>query len=71
MPLAKKSKRPASPNEEALSKKVGPQRFAVGLPVFVSAQPPCLQKSSKAGVPPLLPEGKPLRGQKTIPRGTG
>ena len=58
MPLAgKKSKRPASPNEGALSKKVGSQRFAVWLTVFVSAQPPCLQKSSKAGVPPLLPEG--------------
>ena len=58
MPLAgEKSKQPASPNEETLSKKVGPQRFEVGLPVFVSAQPPCLHKSSKAGVPPLLPEG--------------
>ena len=57
MSLARKRKRPASPYEETLSKKVGPQRFTVGLPVFVSAQPPCLQKSSKAGVPPLLPKG--------------
>ena len=53
----KNSKRPASPNECTQSKEVGPQRFYVGLPVFVSAQSPCLQKSSKAGVPPLLPEG--------------
>jgi len=69
MPLARKSKRPASPNEERLSKQVGPQRFAVGLPVFVSAQPPCLQKSSKAGVPPLLHEGNRFADKKPSPVG--
>ena len=65
----KKSKRPASLNEDTLSKKVGPQRFVVGLPVFVSAQSPCLQKSSKAGVPPLLPEVNRYADKKPSPVG--
>ena len=69
MSLAKKQQAPRQPNEEALSKQVGPQRFVVGLPVFVSAQPPCLQKSSKAGVPPLLPEGNRYADKKTSPVG--
>ena len=65
----KNSKRPASPNECTQSKEVGPQRFYVGLPVFVSAQPPCLQKSSKAGVPPLLPEVNRYADKKPSPVG--
>ena len=60
---------PRQPNEGALSKQVGPQRFAVGPPVFVSAQPPCLQKSSKAGVPPLLPEVNRYADKKPSPVG--
>ncbi len=69
MPLARKSKRPASPNEEALSKQVGPKRLSVKPPLFVSAQPPCLQKSSKAGVPPLLHEGNRFADKKASPVG--
>ena len=65
----KNSKRPASPNECTQSKEVGPQRFYVGLPVFVSAQSPCLQKSSKAGVPPLLPEVNRYADKKPSPVG--
>gem|GEM_PF-923742 len=69
MPLAKKQQAPRQPYEVTQSKKVGPQRFEVGLPVFVSAQPPCLQKSSKAGVPPLLHEGNRFADKKPSPVG--
>ena len=67
--LQKNSKRPASPNEDTQSKEVGPQPLSHISPLTLSAQPPCLQKSSKAGVPPLLPEVNRYADKKPSPVG--
>jgi hypothetical protein len=68
MPLAKKQQAPRQPNEVTQSKEVGPQQ-PLSCRLIGTAQHSCLQKSSKAGVPPLLPEVNRYADKKPSPVG--
>ena len=69
MPLAKKQQAPRQSERKHAKQGGWASTILPHTALILSAQPPCLQKSSKAGVPPLLPEVNRYADKKPSPVG--